>query len=152
MPLNVWIQVKVLCLPTHTSTCRLFNTSVFPVFLCEMKLELGDYHSLKGCCSGIVDFITLPERVTIPDDKCCSLYIGSSLYIKPGKMCKESAVPDHPDVGRWCKQCKSYQPLGNFPAGRRQYTCKRHCSNGNKARYMIGYCGSEVIECLLRHH
>ena len=44
-------------------------------------------------------------------------------------------VPDHPDIGRWCKQCKSYQPLENFPAGRRQYKCKQHCWSSAKARY-----------------
>ena len=46
----------------------------------------------------------------------------------------ESTVPDHPDIGRWCKQCKSYQPLLNFPAGRRQYKCKKHCWSSAKAR------------------
>ena len=54
-------------------------------------------------------------------------------------MCKAAldslTVPDHPGVGRWCKQCKSYQPLENFPAGRRQYKCKQHCWSSAKARY-----------------
>jgi hypothetical protein len=53
------------------------------------------------------------------------------------QMCEAlepTTVPDHPDIGRWCKQCKSYKPLENFPAGRRQYKCKEHCWSSAKAR------------------
>jgi hypothetical protein len=70
-----------------------------------------------------------------------------SLFNSPGyiaaasdsldQMCEAlepTTVPDHPDIGRWCKQCKSYKPLENFPAGRRQYKCKEHCWSSAKAR------------------
>lgn len=43
-------------------------------------------------------------------------------------------VPDHPTAGRWCKNCRTFLPLENFPLGRRSYQCKLHTWPIAKAR------------------
>jgi len=72
---------------------------------------------------------------------CACHYICRGFNISVSLLCtliqRCTTVPDHPDIGRWCKQCKSYQPLENFPAGRRQYKCKQHCWSSAKARYEV---------------
>jgi hypothetical protein len=35
------------------------------------------------------------------------------------------SVPD-PEQGRYCKLCKSWKPVNNFPSGKRRYCCKLH--------------------------
>jgi len=37
----------------------------------------------------------------------------------------QHSVPD-PEQGRYCKLCKSWKPVKNFPSGKRRYCCKLH--------------------------
>jgi hypothetical protein len=46
------------------------------------------------------------------------------------------AVPDPPGGLRYCKQCKDWLPIDNFPCGKRRYCCKAHRweKSGKQAR------------------
>jgi hypothetical protein len=35
-------------------------------------------------------------------------------------------IPDHPTIGRWCKECRDFRPVCEFISCRRTFTCRQH--------------------------
>mmetsp|Transcript_16446 Transcript_16446/g.32481 ORF Transcript_16446/g.32481 Transcript_16446/m.32481 type:complete len:193 (+) Transcript_16446:639-1217(+) len=48
-------------------------------------------------------------------------------------MPRKAGVPDHPTAGRWCKKCRAFLPLEEFPKGKRRFVCRKHAARPNNA-------------------
>jgi len=56
-------------------------------------------------------------------------------------------VPDHPTAGRWCKPCREFKPLTDFPPGERRYKCALHKGVSSAQRRLEQFADNSEAGC-----